>query len=1223
MNSRYIFSGILFSLLTTYAVAQDSVYLNLREDSSGNGFISQSADKCSNCAVSMEITDGDVSSGLNTLLKNWKPSKPVTLNLESSLDLGELNAEGSCVRNHIPLALPSNVNEFAGNGNVISNMCYDQTVRSTSTMSVPVGFFGSLQSVKVSNVGFKNISLTVKVAGATAISAANFRSMGTLAGNVKESRISGVSLENVKLTGVMVGGVLGYGENTSINNVTSSDPIVISGASMVSVGSVQGTSYGSNYSAYLGGVAGFIADPSFSDINVNVVMQSQDVDGVAAIGGVVGYFLHNQATDPLIIKNVKVGSETARAVIGGGAHMGGLIGYIKKTTATADINIEESSFVGDLSDPNTNGDVYVGGLVGFNAMSNIAFKISKCTSDISLKSSFASGKNHHFGGVVGGMYDINTGTGKSELISITQSSVMGSINVASGAESSQAFEKISAGGLVGYGGFAVDASPIFEDTVKVDISVALNGSSKADSVYVGGFVGKAGIHQNMNAGLKVKKSIFEGKLKIDGDAVAAYVAGGIGRFYTGESGNFIDFEKVRISGSPLITLAGAASGAKNSGYAAGLCGFCRTPRIVDNIEVKGDFDISRSIAGAGDSLFVGGILGGVTTGANGSNNLEFNLTNTYHVGKISVSEVSQGGVKLGYLIGAIRMRVNGVPYTIKSNYHFGDDYVIVNDAIGFFDTGNSSKWYEFENKCSSSYPCWDIWYNYRNGSKYDVSNYENGTINDVQMKDPSNLLQSLNAAWNLQDGNGTKTWGYEKGKNDDLPYLLELLPVEKPVVDPESPNGGADSASSSSGAVIPESSSSGGVNLGNSSSSNGIVVSFSSSSDDVQVSSSSVKKKAEWRMASIKGLENAGVVPSTTSPIYWWDESNSIGEFWQYQVYGTGDEIEESRGAWVYTADEVTVEEVGPIPEGLKVEWNVDSVYSGWNMVANPYAWTIDVSQIDGIDPERIFRYDGSGYDYARSLKPFEAAWVWTDSHKPLKFTAKAPRMAAQKAEAKSADGWSLRAILTDKYGKQDSRNVMGTNSYVVENPEPPSAMGDHVSLAIIEGKRALAKSLKPETEKMEWAIRLGATTVGDVYLQLNGVDQVNRNGKHVYVTIDGNTTEMKEGSSLKVALKKGSVTAKVTVTAESMELLKNPLGKLHVARTGNGLDVRFDVAAVLAGKNMKVDLVSISGKVEAAMQATTAAGSNAFELVVPKRGVYMLRVRVGSQTAAQRINVQ
>jgi hypothetical protein len=182
--------------------------------------------------------------------------------------------------------------------------------------------------------------------------------------------------------------------------------------------------------------------------------------------------------------------------------------------------------------------------------------------------------------------------------------------------------------------------------------------------------------------------------------------------------------------------------------------------------------------------------------------------------------------------------------------------------------------------------------------------------------------------------------------------------------------------------------------------------------------------------------------------------------------------------------------------------------------------------------------------------------------------------------------------------------------------------MGDHVSLSIVEGKRAFAKSIRYSSDDMEWNVAISASSDRIGYLNLVGVDDVNALGYHVYVTVDGNTTEMKDGEPLKVYLKETAKMATVRVTPEVRIMVENSLKGLRMARLGGKLQVTFD-ATGLAGKSARVDLLDMKGHVMSTVSAKTVEGSNALLLDAPQTGLYMLRVRAGSQQQAAKVVVK
>jgi hypothetical protein len=225
-------------------------------------------------------------------------------------------------------------------------------------------------------------------------------------------------------------------------------------------------------------------------------------------------------------------------------------------------------------------------------------------------------------------------------------------------------------------------------------------------------------------------------------------------------------------------------------------------------------------------------------------------------------------------------------------------------------------------------------------------------------------------------------------------------------------------------------------------------------------------------------------------------------------------------------------------------------------------------------------------------------------------------------AKASTKDRWVLQAVLSDKNGKQDAWNILGAGNNPFSAEEPPESMGDHVNLSIVEGKRALAKSIKSASDEMEWTVALSASNDRVGYLTLVGIDDVNAFGYRVFVTVDGNTTEMKDGVPLQVLLKSNAKTATVHVAPAAKVVAQNSLKGLRSARLGGKLKVSFE-ATGLAGTNARVDLLDMNGHVMSTVNAKTLEGTNALVLDAPKSGLYMLRVRAGSQQQAAKVMVK
>ncbi|MBO4435630.1 MAG: hypothetical protein J5791_01955 [Fibrobacter sp.] len=412
-----------------------------------------------------------------------------------------------------------------------------------------------------------------------------------------------------------------------------------------------------------------------------------------------------------------------------------------------------------------------------------------------------------------------------------------------------------------------------------------------------------------------------------------------------------------------------------------------------------------------------------------------------------------------------------------------------------------------------------------------------------------------------------------------------------------------------------------------------------------------------WQMISIGNLDKDAMVWDGDAIFYWWDEASASGEYWQYREYDPNDDIVPTRGYWYSSIEGRPLVLKAEVEETVadKVEWKLDNVNSGWNLVANPYGFALNLY---GDHPaENVEASEESGvtfwswnpeiadYEQVDVVSPYGAVWVkvtaptdWTipvaprfDTDNPdsefeedssdvtLKALAKARRL----TKANGKNDWRLQMVLSDAKGHKDSWNMLGASHNAFTTEEPPEGMGDHVKLSIVEGNRMLAKSVKAPAEEQDWKIALSANSERYGELSFKGVDDINALGLKVFVTVDGKTTEMHDGMTLRVLLKSSATKATVRVAKGPRVVADLHIDGLRSVQSGSSLNVSFVASADLAGTRTVVEILNMDGKVIASRSAKTLAGTNAFAFDAPRGGIYLLRVRAGSQIKAGRIMVR
>ncbi|PWJ64074.1 MULTISPECIES: T9SS type A sorting domain-containing protein [unclassified Fibrobacter] len=393
-----------------------------------------------------------------------------------------------------------------------------------------------------------------------------------------------------------------------------------------------------------------------------------------------------------------------------------------------------------------------------------------------------------------------------------------------------------------------------------------------------------------------------------------------------------------------------------------------------------------------------------------------------------------------------------------------------------------------------------------------------------------------------------------------------------------------------------------------------------------------------WKMISMAEADGDLADLASKTSIYWWDEQNPIGEYWQYRAF-EGEDFEATRGFWYGTSAGTPI----ALREGSATSefvWNLDSLYSGWNMVSNPTGWMIDLEDVlnnKDVLQVRGWNAETGAYDPVTVLKPYEAVWVQV-AHQTQVTVAATPFFGSEKKEETvvekmtalrkgvarkaSAKNWSVLAVLKDRNGKSDSWNMIGAGANVEILNKAPMGMGDYVRLAIMDGKNKLAKSVKTVADEYEWTMKLSAATGRDAELSFEGVDALNQAGLSMTVTINGKTQEVMAGTPVKVALTKNTTEAKVRV-APAATLAPSKMSGFAVAQVADGLKVGFNAPESLAGANASYALVTVNGKKIASGSFKATAGSNSLNLKVPQSGLYFVQLKVGSQMASAKVMVK
>lgn len=377
-------------------------------------------------------------------------------------------------------------------------------------------------------------------------------------------------------------------------------------------------------------------------------------------------------------------------------------------------------------------------------------------------------------------------------------------------------------------------------------------------------------------------------------------------------------------------------------------------------------------------------------------------------------------------------------------------------------------------------------------------------------------------------------------------------------------------------------------------------------------------------MVSLAQLENVSLEGEEV--LYWWDESCIYGEYLQYKKYDSQNKGENTRGYWIWSNREFAKNVVNDVSVKSFV-WNVDSVHSGWNLVANPYGWPVSLSNLP--EDVQVWRWlDGKmDYDTVTVLGPYEGVWVHSGSRKSIIVDAtpvdRNAVVAVKKQSEMSPTDWNARVILHDSQGVSDSRNILGVGSRTERWVEPPSGMGNNrVKLSFVEGEKRYAKLQKRSTDNLEWTLQMNASSDRDGFLEFEGLESLAGSGKNLYVIDDGKVTEMKPGKSVRVALKSYAKNVTVMASETAPVLSSKAVYDFHV-NLDHQVNVDFKVVKSYSNKPIQIVLVNALGSKIFSSEISTGLSEHQVQLGIPQKGVYFLAVKVGNDVATRRIVVR
>lgn len=357
---------------------------------------------------------------------------------------------------------------------------------------------------------------------------------------------------------------------------------------------------------------------------------------------------------------------------------------------------------------------------------------------------------------------------------------------------------------------------------------------------------------------------------------------------------------------------------------------------------------------------------------------------------------------------------------------------------------------------------------------------------------------------------------------------------------------------------------------------------------------------ARWNLGNLPGVAVADLPGD--AEVYVWNDTLSVGAYWQYQNRDMLDTMQIGKAFWLFSDSAIHWTPGNNRPDSAR--WDLLAGKTGWNMVSNPYPWPLDVSQrVVGSDTLVFWAWDALRADYApvSILQPYAGAWVHVDSTLHMDLAKEFVKendenLVLAKSLAKPTTGWSLNLRL--KSGDlSDAYNVIGVAAENDRWVAPPGKLGKFVDLSIRSGNALLARDIRNGSDSsLYWNLSLGADGERPARVSADGLESLHAQGLRAWLYHKGGYTELTENSSVPIVLSKANSSAALVVMASSVvpAVVQPPI--LKSARQNSGLQLSWSWTGL--SEKAYVEVVDLRGKI--LWRSAVEMGNGHNELFVP-----------------------
>jgi hypothetical protein len=302
-----------------------------------------------------------------------------------------------------------------------------------------------------------------------------------------------------------------------------------------------------------------------------------------------------------------------------------------------------------------------------------------------------------------------------------------------------------------------------------------------------------------------------------------------------------------------------------------------------------------------------------------------------------------------------------------------------------------------------------------------------------------------------------------------------------------------------------------------------------------------------WDMLGSWGRDPLSYGADSTEALYQWDARKQPDKL--FDRYVNSQTIAPTIGYWALSSTPRLLQVSSQSLQSIAAQPSVAcSLWSGWNLIASPYPFTITPSWLRSAV---LWQWSAaeSSYKMTETMKPWNGYWLFMPKDTVVHFAQPTRQQIITQLNAGLKkqlvnEGWNLRLALSSAQGS-DNENFVGAaprglaKAALQHSPEPPAAFGNPHLYIISSSGEQLASHIvtapQVPTHKLEWTIGVSALASGAT-LTIHGLSALPQQ-LHLFWVRQGTITELNADSTISLSPSTAPQVGYLVATANTSEI--------------------------------------------------------------------------------------